>query len=339
MSDDKSFPGLVEECAGRLGLSEEQVKHDYWLVRCLYVMQQMLPSGELPRAYSNGPPVGLLTLGGGTSLSAAWNISHRYSEDIDLILSPHPRMKARHFKSACQRFGLLTAKGMGGRFRPSGKSRRHFFFAVDLPKGAGSVSVDISIRDTTVGPVMRQQEPITPLLARTAQPDRLRRFPEANGEFEFRTLGPCSTTMDKLLAQTALSQTNDLAGIAQRARDIYDLAAIAMQADRFEGHIGRDSRRLLQISQTWRKGVDDSERPAAGFASLATFQKGTPQHAALTAGYEQVLETMVWGKRMPLDKAVRLAVSLDPGPPEGPPGPRPYGWGVARPPVGGYPYG
>lgn len=98
---------------------------------------------------------------------------------------------------------------------------------------------------------------------------------------------------------------------------MYDLACIAEHKDDYEGHIGRDSRLLLWHAERAQPGPT-RKRPADGFASLRSFDPATAEHEALAAGYEEVLDTMVWGRRIPLREAIRLAVSLDPGPPEPP---------------------
>ena len=120
---------------------------------------------------------------------------------------------------------------------------------------------------------------------------------------------------DKLLAQTRTASSGDRNLISERARDIYDLACIARERSRFEGHIGRDTRRLLHISESHRPD-GDPRRPPEGFASLRTFDPSTAEYEALAEGYEAVIEQMVWGDKIPLEEAIRLTVSLDDGPAE-----------------------
>ena len=137
-------------------------------------------------------------------------------------------------------------------------------------------------------------------------------YPELGG-YTVPTLGPGLTMTDKLLAQTKAADSKDIDMIRERARDLYDLACIAQNRSRFEGHIGRDTRYLLHISESHRP-ADDPHRPPAGFASLATFDPSTVEHQALAEGYESVLASMVWGERIPLEDAIQLAISLDEGP-------------------------
>ena len=350
-ADPSKFRDLVDRSVSRLGLSRQQVVKDYWLVRSLYELCRIIePAGGMVgrTRFSNNPsPVGGLVFSGGTSLSAAWNISPRFSEDIDLMFSPNRDAKpnAKQTAKAMQRLAEHWARLLDARHVVTDRSPEHFFFTLE-PSDGPSVDIDIALSDVELHPVMCLQQPITSLVAREADDQTRRDFPEAGGmvaglpggqpisNFRMCVLGPGSTAMNKLLAHTHLSLAGDLESIRRRARDIYDLAMIARHARNFEGHIGRDSARLLSVSQQWRRRSDAAVRPKDGFASLGTFNAGSPQHSALRAGYEAVLREMVWGESIPLDEAIRLALSLDPGPSVDGSDPRPHRDGVAWPTAG-----
>ena len=159
------------------------------------------------------------------------------------------------------------------------------------------------------------------MIGRVCDPELLKACPELGG-FEFNALGPGTTAMNKLLAQAEMSASGDLDSIRGRARDVYDLACIAKSAGDFEGHIGRDSKALLWVAESWRD-EHDGKRPEDGFASLKSFDPSTPEYEALAAGYEEVVGGLVWGEHIPLQEAIALTVSLDPGPAEPPPPPEP----------------
>ena len=308
---------LAAQCAQQLRLCESHVIRDYWLVRALYESDIMLSgSAELPAGLPRHPPLGRLILCGGTSLSAAWDLTRRFSEDLDFVLLPSPSCSGRRFKFATKRFAIELSKRLGGGLRTISRGARHSFFEIELHDDC-HLSVDIVNRGADNAPIMYQRQPVVSLLSRTAPRDVIDQFPEtgAGDGFGVEVLGPCSTAMDKLLALTALSTAGDLAQITQRSRDLYDLACIATATERFEGHIGRDSRRLLAVSQHWRRDVDGAERPEAGFAALDLFDSTSAQYAALRNGYEQAMNSLVWGEQLTFNDAIQLALSLDPGPP------------------------
>lgn len=232
--DSAQIRGLVAGC------------HDYWLVRTLHAWATRVGYEALPRRYpdpslpESGQSVGQIVFGGGTSLCAAWGITHRWSQDIDFVLDSSGSASPRQLRHACKKAFEETSAQLGTTYR-------------------------------------------------------------------------------------ATDDSGNLALISERARDIYDLACIAIERDQFEGHIGRDSKALLHIAEGWIPS-SDRKRPTHGFASLASFDASTSEYRALADGYEAVMNEMVWSDPIPLDEAITLAVSLDPGPPEPPPptNPSPY---------------
>ena len=330
------FESLIGSASDAYGLAPEMIVHDYWLVRTLYSWTSRLGGSFLPRAYPTrhlpaGSPVGRILFGGGTSLSTAWGVTERWSEDIDLVLDPDEGLNTKQFKASCKAAAVSVSTSLGGAYNSAGRSAGHFFFEVTTKGGGPPVSnVDIVRQDASAHPIWAEEVPVMSLIGRVADEDELRSHPEL-GSFEFLALGPGSTAMNKLIAQTQVSESGDLSAIRYRARDVYDLACIALRAGDFEGHIGRDSRALLHIAEQWRQ-PGSPPRPPDGFASIRSFDPSTPEHEALAEGYEAMQDRLVWGEKIPLDEAISLAASLDPGPAEAfePP---PYGdhHGVAYP--------
>ncbi len=316
LADDPSLLNRMRDDASRhYGLEPALIEQDYWLVRSLYAWMDAAGGSDLPRPYL--PPwksasAGRVLFGGGTSLSAAWKIAPRWSEDIDLIVDPAPNLAYRKIRTACKRNAIQTSSSIGAQCRVLEQGPRHFFFQNIRSGAARGTRMDISFRP--MADVWVANRPVTSLIGRIADQDVRDRFPELGG-FTVPAVGPGLTMTDKLLAQTRVAESGDLKQIRERSRDLYDLACIALERSRFEGNIGRDTQRLLHISES-QSPPGDPPRPADGFASLRTFDPSTPEHEALAEGYETVLSRMVWGDRIPLDEAIHLAVSLDEGPAE-----------------------
>ena len=317
LSDDPSL--LAEMCtdaAERYDLTPALIEADYWLIRTLFAWMQALDGISLPMPYrpaERPASAGHVAFFGGTSLSAAWNVSDRWSEDIDLILDPATGLTDKQMRAACKSHARRTCDDTGSKFHELDTGPRYFFFESVRSDTNQRSRVDVIARPL-VGhaPVWVEPRPVFSLLGRIAEQDVLHRYPELGG-FTVPAVGPGLTMTDKLLAQTEVALSGDLDLIRGRSRDVYDLACIAKQRARFEGHIGRDTRYLLYVSETQRP-PDDPRRPPDGFASLRTFDPATPEYEALAEGYESVLTEMVWGEKIPLDEAIRLAVSLDEGP-------------------------
>ena len=322
------FDDMVIRSADIYGIEPKLIIRDYWLISTLCAWQRAVGSGYVQRAYPNPAlsdadnRVGRCVFGGGTSLSAAWGITQRWSEDVDLTLSMSDRATTKHFKQACLQAFTATAQSISATHNVTDQGSTHCF-ASFLRDRQAVARIDVTSRPLDADPVWTQHETVMSMIGRVCGDEMLEAHPELGG-FEVDTLGPGTTAMDKLLAQTRASMSGDLKRINERARDLYDLACVARDKDRFEGHIGRDSKALLYFSENWLP-QGDPKRPPEGFASLRSFDPATHEYEALASGYDDVINRMVWGEKIPLDEAVRLAVSLDPGPsePHRPPDPNP----------------
>lgn len=69
------FPDLIRIIAAEKGIDPALVEKDYWIVHCLYGLQQLKLKFELK---------------GGTSLSKGFQTIDRFSEDIDIRIEPPP---------------------------------------------------------------------------------------------------------------------------------------------------------------------------------------------------------------------------------------------------------
>ena len=316
LSDDRErLTRAVESAAAIYRQPPEMLIRDYWLVKTLHAWVTKIGVDNITAPYTDDV-AGRMVFAGGTSLSAAWGVTQRWSEDIDLLFDPAPdtrRRKHKKMRTVTRKAGLAVAAAMNCKYRLVDKSADHHFFEVVDSQGKEMSSVDITYMEVE-SPVWVSKRAVTSMIGRQADEATLNEYPELGG-FEFNCLSPVLTAMNKLLAQTEISVRSDLSAIHRRARDVYDLACIAVSARRFEGQTNRDGPALLSIAESWQDPKAPT-RPDEGFGSVASFHSGTPEHQALIAGYEQVLSEMVWGDKIPLAEAIDLAVSLDPGPAE-----------------------
>ena len=81
--DRALFGQLIQETARAQGIETLYVEKDYWITRSL---------SQLARsAYSEN-----LVFKGGTSLSKAYGLTHRFSEDIDVAVEAYPNRWTHH---------------------------------------------------------------------------------------------------------------------------------------------------------------------------------------------------------------------------------------------------
>ena len=236
LADDPSqFKRLCDEASQHYNLESALIEQDYWLVRSLYAWMKAAGGSDLPRPYL--PPwksasAGRVLFAGGTSLSAAWNIAPRWSEDIDLIVDPTPDLAYKKIRAACKRNAIQTSSSIGAQCHVLEQGPQHFFFENRRRGAAGGTRMDISFRP--LAPAWAANRPVSSLIGRIADQDVVDHHPELGG-FTVPAVGPGLTMTDKLLAQTRVAESGDLKQIRERSRDLYDLACIALERSRFEG--------------------------------------------------------------------------------------------------------
>jgi len=81
LHDHPDFEGLLSLVAAERGLDPVLVEKDYWIMHCLWGLQQQGFRFELK---------------GGTSLSKGYGVIHRFSEDIDLRIEPQPGQDVKY---------------------------------------------------------------------------------------------------------------------------------------------------------------------------------------------------------------------------------------------------
>lgn len=74
LHDDPDFYDLIRIISNKMDIVPTLVEKDYWIMHCLYGLQQ---AGKT------------FYLKGGTSLSKGFQIIDRFSEDIDILIEPH----------------------------------------------------------------------------------------------------------------------------------------------------------------------------------------------------------------------------------------------------------
>jgi hypothetical protein len=97
------FPELIRIVAAQMSIDPVLVEKDYWIMHCLFGLQQLGMAFELK---------------GGTSLSKGFAVIHRFSEDIDIRIEPPAAMQVKtarsqnkpdHCESRRQFYEWLTA--------------------------------------------------------------------------------------------------------------------------------------------------------------------------------------------------------------------------------------
>ena len=308
------FVDAVYTVASDTGLSPEQVALDYWLVRVLHTLHRRLPrDGTLTEAMLQrrrsvaGPPIiGTWVFSGGNSLSLAWGITRRFSDDIDgSLLSGDRIARFNHRARACRVVAEWSAAHpafacgttWGGKIRTTMLSAAGCTARVKLETAMLPVAAELAT------PCV-----VNSLLARRGDPGWSAEFPELGG-FSLPCIRPSWTAACKLDALRRRAAAGDLVGLRARGRDVYDLWAISIRAPHAD-----ETRQA--IPEMWRDASGavrpPTPRPRRGYAESPAFSAGTPAYGALRDGYLQAVSATVWGDRPRFETAVAAARSLDP---------------------------
>jgi hypothetical protein len=250
---------LVEKVAADLLTSPGLVEKDWHVTRAIGVLAALDHGGARP------------AFGGGTSLSKAWGLIKRFSEDIDFKVAMPPALSRNQAKKArsIYRDQVLAALATAG-FALAGEPMKRDesrFFSADLaypslfPTGPGlraHIRVEMQLEPAALAPIER---PIGSLVAQAQ-----RQNPEVPA---FPCVDPVETAADKLSALAWRVQARNRGSADDDPtiiRHLHDLAALESGA--------KDSPEFVRLvheaaaRDAGRGGGSTTEDPAARFASM-----------------------------------------------------------------------
>lgn len=302
-SDRAAFVAAVAEVADETGLAPGQVTHEYWLVRALHALSERMPQDGVLKGGT-----AQWAFGGGTSLTTAWGIVRRYSEDIDgvlLVVSADEQYRNLQRATCSQVAKWATDDQDISAPAPDGNRVLTSYFAVG--EVTRYIKFETSIIETQAQDLVVPKE-IRSLLHAKGDPQWAENYPEIGG-FELPCMRPSWIAVNKFDALHRRAVARDFDGIRRRGRDLYDLWALAARPE-----AAQETRALapaLWMSAASGLGRHVTQRPAAGYADSPAFAEGSPGYEALREGYRQAVDNTVWGDKPRFETAVRAARSLD----------------------------
>ncbi len=262
------------------------------------------------RGGGNSEPLARCVFAGGTSLVSAWAITERYSEDLDLLVLT---VEQRPTNSAAKRalgvptgwvassLNLLKEEIDTRHMGNVGFRRSH----LEIGGEPGFLKIETTVEPTD--DALFKTRTVTSLLGRFATSDDLDHFPELGG-FEMPCVVPGYTAANKFDALHRRAVAGEINELAQRGRDLYDLARIASSEHASEA---RELIPFLAERSSSSPGRrQDVPRPQGGYANSPAFKSGSEPQDALKNGYLAATD-LIWGKAPSFDEAIEMAVSLD----------------------------
>lgn len=286
---------LVEDVAGRLRADPGLVEKDWHVTRAMEVLATLDHGGAVP------------AFGGGTSLSKAWGLIRRFSEDIDfkVTMPPVSRNRARRARGEYRDhvLGALAQAGFPLMGAPRRRDENRFFSAELLfpsmfPPGPGlrsHIRIEMSLEAPALPPVAR---PIGSLISQVqGKPPEIAAFP---------CVDPVETAADKLSAlawRVHARQRGNAGDDPALIRHVHDLAAL-----RDSVKTSPDFQRLvfaaLTADATRGGGVISGVEPGVLFAGMLERLRTDPVWAT---EYENFVDAVSFAKP---EERVGFAASL-----------------------------
>lgn len=292
---------LAAAASERLGLPLADVEKDVWVV-------------ELLRSIARPVDDGLLIFKGGTSLSKAYGIIERFSEDVDVLLAPAEGLgearRDRLLKAVAARAGADL--GLERRLVSSTRGVKRdvvYEYPAAYPaqtRLTAGVRLEMGIRG---GPEPHERREVRSYLATAAVDSGL--ASDAFEEFALvavLTLRPERTLVEKLalLHDRASRLAAEPAALAGLGRHVYDVFCLL-------GHDG--VRQAISVpgvvsalaadaeAHSRRHGFPSTPRPEAGFAASPAWVDTGDVRRTMAAVYAATRE-LVWGPFPALEECV-----------------------------------
>ena len=291
---------LISRAADQLELPLADVEKDFWVT-------------ELLRSVARPTVGGLCIFKGGTSLSKAYAIIERFSEDVDILVAPvasaSTGVRDRLLKAVAERAAVDL--GLSGRLVTSTKGIKRnviYEFPATYPdpgRLTAGVLLEMGIRG---GPEPHERREVESYVATAAKADGI-----SSTEFdEFEpawvlTLRPERTLVEKLslLHDRASRLADEPDGLAGQGRHVYDIyrllnAETVRDAIAEPGIVAALAADAEEHSR--RHGFPSTPRPSGGFADSPVWADGDVR-AKLNVAHSTA-SGLIWGTVPTLDACV-----------------------------------
>lgn len=291
---------LVSRASDQLRLPLADVEKDFWVT-------------ELLRSVSRPIDGGVCIFKGGTSLSKAYSIIERFSEDVDILVAPSENASTgardRLLKAVAER--AVGDLGLSGRLVTSTtgvKRNVTYEYPATYPdpgRLSAGVLLEMGIRG---GPEPHETRTIESYVAIAARADGI--SPTEFDEFapaSVLTLRPERTLVEKLglLHDRASRLADDPDGLAGQGRHVYDVYRL-LQAQTVRdaiSHTGVVEALATDAEEHSRRhGFSASPRPSGGFAASPVWADGE-MRAKLDSAYATA-RGLIWGTVPTLEECV-----------------------------------
>lgn len=224
------FADAIQAASETLGIKRHFVEKDYWICRSL---QQLVRADDTHKAIFKG----------GTSLTKAYHIGSRFSEDIDIAIANAGQMTGNQLKTTirhmahCMTDGLTEVPNPGVTSKGSHYYKAFFAYPTlsDVPTTSsvnmGELLVEInSFANPYPWQIKRVQSFVTEFLRQTGNDAIVEQYDL--GEISVPVLDKCCTLSEKLVSLIRCSLANKYAEqMNAKIRHFYDIYYLYQDTD------------------------------------------------------------------------------------------------------------
>ncbi|MGK2959329.1 MAG: nucleotidyl transferase AbiEii/AbiGii toxin family protein [Acidimicrobiales bacterium] len=296
-----AFDALRDAAAERHGVDPGSIEKDYWAT-------EVLRSATTPL-----DGVDCFVFKGGTSLSKAYGIIERFSEDVDLLVISEHSGKAlkRLLRTVAARTTDALGLGHDREFEGNGFLNARYGYPArrEVAFLTSGVLLEMGSRG---GPLPNERLPVRSLMSHAAvDVNRAAAVEYVDlAPFDAIVLAPERTLAEKLAFLHHRATIGDIQALTIGARHLYDVVML-LSSDRVTGALGHGEMRELMADVDKRSqsaGWPYTPRPDGGFADSPAFVGDRAVLEPLRDGYEQVA-SLVWGTFPSLDEAIDIVRS------------------------------
>lgn len=291
IDDPDGIAALSATVAEATGIPAAHVEKDFWVTEVLRGVTQSATAAGIEIVFK-----------GGTSLSKAYSLIQRFSEDVDVlvILAAQDSKNARDrtlkaLVAGAANATALEATSVPDATRTGAKRGARFHYRPESAPQLGGLSSGVFLElGSRGGGLPSALTEVSSLIAEHAQ-ERIAKFPEV-ASVQVRVLAPWRTLVEKLVLLHTAHTNEDPAAAIRGARHFYDVHQLLLRPEIVAGINEQGIAILARDVCTYSEAADmpASPRPSAGFSASPAFTDG-PHLAAARAEYDQrVLAQLLW---------------------------------------------
>jgi Nucleotidyl transferase AbiEii toxin, Type IV TA system len=286
--DPDALRVLVEKVVQKTTIPRRHIEKDFWLTEALRRMAAVADAERFTLLFK-----------GGTSLSKAFRIIERFSEDVDVLVvlptaskGAQDRLLRRLIDVVADGCGLAAIPEPSGTTKAVKRAARlHFPTAAASAGTSDGLLIELGSRG---GTMPHQRLTIRSLIAEHCDDDLS--DIEESAAFDVSVLSPSRTLVEKLVLLHTAHADGDSGRIVKTARHYYDVYQLLGKPDIIEevAALGIDALARDVVTYSTAAELPASARPAEGFASSPAFTPGSASHQQARDAYHQVIDQFVW---------------------------------------------